>query len=117
MSTIENMKELEGLKQEIKNMNTVLKKLKAREKLLENNITKYLEAQGKPGFKYKGKAILSEPKTVREIPRRKKDDKERDGAAVLSKYGVGNSKNVLDEILEAMKGPMTQKNKLKIHNL
>jgi len=111
------MKELEGLKQEIKNLNSALKKLKAREKILEGNISQYLESQGKPGFKYKGKAVISENKVVREVPRRKKDDKERDGAAVLSKYGVGNSKNVLNEILEAMKGPTVNKSKLRIQNL
>lgn len=32
------------------------------------------------------------------------------GAAVLSKYGVGNSKNVLDEILEAMERTYDSKN-------
>ena len=43
-----------------------------------------------------------------------KKDKEQCAISVLNKYNICNSKNVLDEIQESMKGAPTEITKIKI---
>lgn len=115
----EKIKEVENLDIEIKNLSKSLKKLRDRKKSLENDIQTYMENNNKQGLRYKGKSIISHERNILENPRRKKSEKEHDGISVLHKYGIGPtmSKNVLDEIVIAMKGPKTNKKILRISEL
>ena len=108
-----NVRELENLNIEIKRLSKQLRKLRARKKKLEGEISQYLEATNKPGVKYKGTAIIAENK-IKYVKNRKKVDKENDGTYVLSQYGVKNPEKVLKELLEAMKGPKENTTVLKI---
>ena len=57
-----NVRELDNLNIEIKRLAKQLRKLRARKKKIEGNISKYLEETNKPGVKYKGTAIIAENK-------------------------------------------------------
>ena len=55
------------------------------EKKLENNISKFIEDQEKPGIKYKGNQFL--PKTKQIVDRKRSTKtKEEDAGRVLQKY-------------------------------
>jgi len=99
-----NIRELDNLNIEIKRLAKQLRKLRARKKKIEGDISQYLEETNKPGVKYKGTAIIAENK-VKHVRNRKKVDKENDGTYILSQYGIQNPEKVLKELLEAMKGP------------
>ena len=103
----------------LKNLNFSLSKLRKRKKILEMEIQNYIESENRPGFKYKGKALVTQERDILENPRRKKAEKDRDGVEILHKYGIGPSisKTVLDEIITAMKGPTVNKKSLKITDL
>jgi transposase len=106
--------ELQSVEAEIKNLSKTLKKLRARKKHLESEITEYLKATNKPGIKYKGQAIML--KEVDRRGRRKQSQKEEEIRSVLEQYGV-KSNSAVEEVLEAMKGPKTADYKLQIKKI
>ena len=106
------IKELESIETELKRLNAQRRKLTARKKAIENNVLGFLNKSDQPGVKYRGTAALAKDKTHR--PRRKERDKERDGRAVLEKYGISNSSKVYEEISRAMKGEAVTKKVLRL---
>ena len=67
------------------------------------------------GFKYNGMAVISEEKDRR--PYKKKSEKMETGMQILEEYGIQNSKEVLEELLEKMKGSPVQETKIKIKEI
>ena len=112
MSVSAQLNELEEINKELKLLNDSVKKLRNRKKIIEENISKYLENNKKPGFRYKGKTITIQTKETR--IRRSKQDKEIIGKEILKNSGVDNSEKVYQQIINSMKGSPTQVNTIKI---
>lgn len=104
--------ELKELDLEIRNYKISLKKLNDRKKVIEAEIIKYLEAKDQPGVKYKGVAVVAQEKKARQ--RKKKGEKLEDGKSILREYGVRDSDEVLERVLEAMKGDVKNVKSVKI---
>ena len=81
-----------------------VKKLKPRKLQLENKIQTYLEENDKEGLKYGSTVILlTERKERREKPK-KQNEKIEVSSQVLSRYGIENTKQAANELLEALRG-------------
>ena len=115
MNITSQITELQSLDKEISNLTKRLRKLKTRKKEIEENVAEYLQETNKPGIKYKGKAILL--KEVDKRTRMRKKEREEEGRNVLKQYGISNSDEVLNEIMEAMKGPKSSNYKLQIKKI
>ena len=103
MSEIKGLiSEVSQIDAEIKRLNTQKRKLHARKKECEARIVKFLDRTNQAGVKYQGTALIA--KTRNRRGRRKKKDQEKDGSAVLKKYGINNSDKIVRELLEAIKG-------------
>ena len=107
-----NMKELKDINIEIKRLNYILKGYRERKKELEDKIMEYLERTGQPGIKYEDLIVLAGEKKARD--RKKKEEKEYDVLTLLDQNGVRNSRELYNEILEAMKGEEKVISSLKI---
>ncbi len=102
------VKELENIEEEIKRLRKRIAVLRKRQKELTTHVSGFLEEKQQPGLKYRGVAVTVQEKGKREY--KKKADKYSDGVAVLKSYGIRDSEEALDELLEAMKGaPRTEK--------
>ncbi len=115
MNITSQITELQSLEKEIGILTKRLRKLKTRKKEIEENVAEYLRETNKPGIKYKGKAILL--KEVDKRTRMRKKDREEEGKNVLEQYGINNSEEVLEELMEAMKGPKKANYKLQIKKI
>ncbi len=107
-----NMKELKDINTEIKRLNIVLKGYRDRKKELEDNIIEYLDRTGQPGIKYEDLIVLAGEKKARE--RKKKEEKELDVLTLLEERGIRDSRNLYNDIIEAMKGEEKVVSSLKI---
>jgi hypothetical protein len=107
-----NMKELKDINTEIKRLNIVLKGYRDRKKELEDSIIEYLDRTGQPGIKYEDLIVLAGEKKARE--RKKKEEKELDVLTLLEERGIRDSRNLYNDILEAMKGEEKVVSSLKI---
>ncbi len=115
MNITSQVNELQSLEKEISNLSKRLKKLKTRKKEIEENVAEYLRETNKPGIKYKGRAILL--KEVDKRTRMKKKEREEEGKNILEQYGIDNPDEVLNELMEAMKGPKSSNYKLQIKKI
>jgi hypothetical protein len=118
MSITGNINELHSIKQEIDRLSRQLRELRQKKKTLEENISKFIEQQEKPGIKYKGNQFL--PKTKQIVDRKRSTKtKEEDAGRVLQKYGISeqNSQTLVKEMLEAMRGPRTEETALLIKKI
>lgn len=107
--------ELKTICSELKRLRSDTQKLNKRKKVLEEKIVHYLETKNELGLKFNGMAILKEEKERR--PYKKKSEKIEKGASLLGEYGVDNPKEVLDELMNAMKGSPIQESKIKIKEI
>ena len=98
--------EVGKIDEEIKRLNAQKRKLHARKKDLEKRILAFLEKNEQAGVKYRGTAVIAKDRVRR--GRRKKKDQEKDGSAVLKKYGINNSDKIVRELLEAIKGQVKE---------
>lgn len=115
MSIQSDINELQSINIEIKNIQQRLKHIRNQKKKVENRINNFLKEKQQPGVKYKGVAI-----TVQDVKKRsykKKQHKKDDGCYILNKYGINNSKQVLEELLEAMRGSPEYKPVIKMKNI
>ena len=94
--------ELENLNIESKRLKNCLLELRKKIKIVENNIMLYLQEKQQPGVKYHNTAIIIENKSKRTV--KPKKDKEDDALRILEEYGIKDSRNVLEQILEDGKG-------------
>ena len=109
MSITGNINELQSLNQEIQRLSRQLKELRKKKKKTENDISKFIGEQEKPGIKYKGNQFV--PQTKQKVDRKRSSKiKETDASKVLQKYGISeqNSQTLVKEMLEAMRGPRTE---------
>jgi hypothetical protein len=111
MSIQGKVDELNSIRNEINSLRIRGSNLRKRAKLLEDEISIYLESKDQPGLKYKGTAIIREVVTKRQ--HKKKKDAYNDCIDVLENYGIHNASKVLEEVMEAKRGPGLEQNKLK----
>lgn len=102
MSIQGDINELRHISAEIKSLNRRFKTLRMQKKATEKRIDSYLREKEQPGVKYKGIAVTIEERSRRVYKNKK--SKQSDGRYVLEKYGIDNSDEVLEELLEAMRG-------------
>lgn len=112
MTIQSKVNELNSIKNELKIIGKRGKLLRKRLKVLETEITDYLEAKDQPGMKYKGIAIIKEVVTKR--PAKKKKDAKSDIISILNKNGINNAEKVYNDLLDAKKGEPEETLKLKI---
>jgi transposase len=115
MNITGHITELQSLEKEMCNLSKKLKKLRTRKAKIEEEIAEYLRETNKPGIKYKGRAILL--KEVDKRTRMPKKEREEEGKNVLEQYGIDNPAEVLNELMEAMKGPKSANYKLQIKKI
>jgi hypothetical protein len=115
MSIQAYVSELQNLNIELKRLKQTSSELRKKIKIVENNIMEYLQEKQQPGVKYHDTAIIIENKSKRTS--KPKKDKEEDALRILEQYGIKDSKNLLEQILEAGKGEEVEINKLKIKKI
>ena len=93
-----------------------LRELRKQRKTYMNAIQEYLEATKQPGVKCGDIAIYREEKVKRPAGR-KQEEKEDDGVSVLRHYGIDNARDVMKEILEAMKGEEITETKIVLESV
>lgn len=110
-----DVNELKNIGEEIKRLNVRMRQLRNRYKEVESKICSFLKEKDQPGLKYKGMAIFAEDKEYRQYknPKIKKDD----AASILKQYGISDSSKIIEEIVEAMKGPTQSKKKIKLKQI
>ena len=107
--------EFQQLKIEIDMRSKEMRKLRKRKKELEKEISIFIKDKNQPGLKHRDIAIIPEGKPKRLY--KKKEERENDGKYILEKYGISDSRRVLNELLEAMKGDPVESDKIKIKKL
>lgn len=112
MSIKNDVKELRRLDMEIKRLGKELNKLRKIKKDCENRILDYCESNDQNGLSFENITIYVDRKK-KAVPV-KKNDKLNKGEIALQKYGVVNSRQALEEVLNAMKGESEEKASLKI---
>ena len=110
-----DVEELSSIDAEMRRLRKRLRELGIQKKRVEARVLNYLKEKDHPGIKYKGTAIVAEDRHHRSY--KKKSEKFKDGLSILEDYGVSDSKNVLDEVIEAMKGSPRRKPCLKLRKL
>lgn len=115
MSIKADVTELESIRYELKSLNERRRKLKQKEKEVENRISEYLKSKDQPGVKHHGTAVILEEKE-RPGPKKAKE-RDMDAIGVLERYGVQDTQKVLAEIMNARKGETVIKKTLKIRKL
>ena len=115
MSIVSFINELQSIKVAIATHNKEATILRKRAKVIEQQITEYLEAKDQPGVKFHDTAIVVDKKPKWTYKNRK--DTEEDSLRILEDYGVSNPKEVLDELLKARKGDEIETKKIKIKKI
>jgi|APMed6443717190_1056831.scaffolds.fasta_scaffold00028_9 hypothetical protein len=119
MSIKEDMIELQGINNEIKNLNAQLKELRNSKKQVEERIIDFLNEKELPGFKDPKKnisVVLLEKETR---TRKKENEKKQDIIEVLEKFRSNRVRpdDMVKDIQEALKGPRKSKTVLKIERI
>lgn len=115
MSIRADADELQAIDAELKLLSQRRKALLQQKAKVEARMAEYLKAKGQPGVKYNGVAILLEEKTVH--TNKKPQLRDEEARAVLERYGVPNPDQALKEIMEARKGPVQTKTKMKLKKI
>jgi hypothetical protein len=116
MASIQNnVQELKDINTEIKRLQIESKRLKKRAQDIEKNILSYLNEKEQPGLKYQNTAIIIENKAKR-VGRSKKDN-DINMIKILEENGVYNAREILNKIKESGKGEQIQMQKVKLQTL
>ena len=108
----QDIREYIDLDNEIKRLFQESKQLKKQRDEVNSRITATLEEKGMPGFKYNDIAVLLVKKNAR--VRKPAKIKKEDIYNVLKYSRDQDADVVIDEVLEALKGDITEKLSLKI---
>lgn len=100
----------------IKDKEKELRILRKQRKSFMVSIQEYLEATNQPGVKCGDVAIYKEQKTKHRVGR-KQEDKEDDGVSVLRNHGISNARDVMKEIIDAMKGEEITESKIVLESI
>ncbi len=104
--------ELKEYNTEIKRLRDHMSSLKHKADDVKKKIADYLTEKEQDGVKYNDTAVILESKEKR--AGKKVKDKDGDAMKVLSSYGVPNPKEALERILEARKGPLVERQEVKL---
>lgn len=113
MSIQQDVIELQNLDVELKRLRKQIRDLKTQKDACEKRILEYLEVNEQPGLKMNGMVIMAQDRRRRKY--QKKTEKIERGESVLQKHGIYNSREALDELLEAMRGSPEVKPSLKFY--
>lgn len=102
MSIQRDTLELQSLNTELTRLRREITQLKKQKNDCERRILNYLDNSKQPGIKFNGQVIIAVEKSKRRY--KNKTDKILCGEDVLRKYGIENTKDTLNELLETMKG-------------
>jgi hypothetical protein len=119
MSIKEDMRELEGINSEIKNLNAQLKELRISKKNAEERIIAFLTEKDLPGFKdpKKNISVVLLEKEIRS--RKKENEKKQDLIDILEEFRSKKIRadDMVKDIQEALKGPRSSKTVIKIERI
>jgi hypothetical protein len=115
MSIVSFINELQSIKVAIATHTKETAILRKRAKVIEQQITDYLEAKDQPGVKFQDTAIVVDTKP--KWAYKNKKDTEEDSLKILEEYGVSNPKEALEELLKARKGDEIETKKIKIKKI
>lgn len=99
------LQQLQKVVNEDKRLAEKRKELSLEKKALETKIQEYIAKMDIPGVKFGSLIVTANQKKVR--PRMKKAEKIASGCRILEELGIQNSKAVLTEIIENMKGEVS----------
>lgn len=114
MSLNSYLSEIDSIQKEMNRLNKVLAPLRKRKKELEEKIREGLSKKKMTEIKYKNITYKITPSNVRS--RKNDTQKTQDTTGILVKYGIRNTAKIIEEIMEAQKGELTEIDKLKIKN-
>ena len=110
-----DINEINQINREMTELRKKLSVLRQEKAKAEDRINQFLQEKDQPGVKYKGMAITLEEKKKRVY--KDKKSKETDVINVLKRYGIDNSKEVLYELLDAIRGDVETSSVVKVRNL
>ena len=113
MSIGDHIRELRELETEIKRLRARVRTLCSQKERCEVFIQGYLKEQNQPGIKMDGMIVLAEEKTRRKP--KKKSERISSGVSVLERYGVSHPHEVLEELLESIRGDAELQEGIKIY--
>lgn len=114
MSLQSYLSEIDSIQTELNRLNKILAPLRKRKKELEECIQEQLIKKKMTEIKYKKKTYKITEGTTRQ--RKNESQKSQDTSIVLMKYGIRNNQEMVNEIMGAQKGDISDCNKLKIKN-
>lgn len=112
MSIKQDVTELNNLDTELKRLRARIKVLTEHKKRCEGRILEYLKHNNHPGIRVDGKVIVAQEQKRRKY--KSTDKKRQDSIKVFEKYNIRVNENVLDELVETLKGSPSSKTTLKI---
>lgn len=115
MSIVNFINELQSINAAIAKNNKENASLRKRAKVIEQDITNYLESKEQPGVKFQDTAIVVDKR--QKWSYKSKKDTEEDSLRILEDYGVPNPKEVLVELSKARKGNEFETKKIKIKKI
>lgn len=115
MSIQADIREIESIMAELKRLTIRRKQLNEQKQKVEERIQAYLKSKEAPGVKHNGFAIILDEKEKHD--KKPKKEQIQDSLAVLQKYGIQDTQKVFQELMEAKKGEMIIKEKVKIQKI
>jgi len=110
-----DIEEVQELDKEIKRLNKQLRNLRIQKKEAEGRICDFLKEHERPGFKHKNIAVTLSERKCR--GRKNMLEKKEQMLEILRNSRNPQSDDVLDEILESIKGDLYTKNCIKIQKI
>ena len=115
MSIVNFINELQSIKLAITKHNQENASLRKRAKIIEQQITEYLESKDQPGVKFQDTAIIVDKQ--QKYSYKSKKDTEEDSLKILEDHGISNPKEILQELFYARKGNEIETTKIKIKKI
>lgn len=112
MSIQGQIQELKSIDSELKKIRERGKVLRARKQKLQNEVYTYIKSKNIPGVKFQGEEILIKEKI--KYKRNTKQDLEENYKNIFSKYEIRNPETFLEELAQAKKGEYDVVNEIKI---
>jgi len=107
--------EIENIKYEISRFRQGIKKLKDRQKTIENELQKYIREKNQPGFKYNNIIVTLDNRN--KLKRKTKKQKQEDQIQALKTLGIPNPNEVIQALNKSGKGNVIKYEAVKIRNL
>lgn len=110
MSITSYLSELESIKRELQRLKLQTKKLNERKSNLEEYVQDWFIKNNQTSVRYNNKIISIDNTTVRK--RKKKQEKMNDFENILKNNGIFNTKQIINQLLDANKGNQISSTKL-----